>query len=456
MIACVFTGPTLSAAEAGQELHAVFLPPVAQGDVIRVAAMRPRAIGIIDGYFERVPAVWHKEILWAMDQGIHVFGGASMGALRAAELAAFGMEGVGSIYEAFREGVLEDDDEVAVAHAGAEDAYRPASEAMVNIRATLTRAGAAGVVSTASAAAMERAAKALFYPLRTYPAMLAAALDAGVPPQEVSAFETWLAEGRADQKREDAIAMLRAMRRLLETDPPPKRVTFTFEHTEWWDRAQRYAGELITGANDTAEPILLDPVLDELRLDGTAYAEARAGALSRALGLEEARRQGMAVESAVARETADEFRRTHGLHESGSFDAWLKEQGLTPAQFHRLMEDEVLLGWVDRAMDPSIASHLPDHLRVTGQYARLLERVRHKQRMCESRGLLDPGVEDTGLSEADLLTWYFTERLGRPVPDDLEAYAREAGFAHTEALLRAVVLESCFLAFRYGPDAPAS
>ena len=43
-----------------------------------------------------------------------------MGALRAAELHAFGMRGVGRIFEAFRDGELEDDDEVAVVHGPAE------------------------------------------------------------------------------------------------------------------------------------------------------------------------------------------------------------------------------------------------------------------------------------------------------------------------------------------------
>ena len=62
---------------------------------VEVALERPVAIGLIDGYFERVPSVSHKEILWAMSQGIVVIGAASMGALRAAELAPFGMLGVG-------------------------------------------------------------------------------------------------------------------------------------------------------------------------------------------------------------------------------------------------------------------------------------------------------------------------------------------------------------------------
>ena len=92
----------------------------------------PQAIGIIDGYFQWAPAVWHKEILWAIQQGVHVFGAASMGALRAAELAPFGMRGVGRIFEAYRDGVLpgsgdepfEDDDEVAVVHGPAGERVR--------------------------------------------------------------------------------------------------------------------------------------------------------------------------------------------------------------------------------------------------------------------------------------------------------------------------------------------
>ena len=118
------------------------MPPVAQGDVYRAALSRPRAIGIIDGYFSGAPSVWHKEILWAMSEGVPVFGAASMGALRAAELHEFGMRGIGRIFEAFRDGVLEDDDEVAVVHGPAEIGYLPASEAMVNIRATLALAEA--------------------------------------------------------------------------------------------------------------------------------------------------------------------------------------------------------------------------------------------------------------------------------------------------------------------------
>ena len=97
----IFTGPTLSPKEAKSHLDAVYLPPVKLGDIYRIVELfKPIAIGIIDGYFNQVPAVWHKEILWAISRGIQVFGAASMGALRAAELDTLGMIGCGEIYRA--------------------------------------------------------------------------------------------------------------------------------------------------------------------------------------------------------------------------------------------------------------------------------------------------------------------------------------------------------------------
>ena len=242
--AIVFAGPTLSADEVRAALDAVVLPPAAQGDVYRAALGRPRAIGLIDGYFERVPAVSHKEILWAMSRGVHVFGAASMGALRAAELSPFGMVGVGEVFEALRRGELEDDDEVAVAHGPAAQGYRAGSEAMVNIRRTLRAAEAQGLLGEATAAALTGIAKALYYPDRIYPAVLARGAAEGLPEAELGALQAWLPGGRMDQKRLDALAMLRAMREGLAGGLPPKEVSFTFEHTDAWERIQAAADAL--------------------------------------------------------------------------------------------------------------------------------------------------------------------------------------------------------------------
>lgn len=241
MTIIIFTGPTLPPHEAEQLFEASYLPPVSEGDVYRAALGGPRAIGIIDGYFENVPSVWHKEILYAMSRGIPVFGSASMGALRAAELAQFGMEGVGAVFEAYRDGTLEDDDEVAVIHGPAELGYPMLSEAMVNIRRTLSDAEAEGVFMSSTRTSLERIAKDLPYRARIYHAILQRAQESGLPPDEMARFKAWLPNGRVDQKREDAVAMLQAMRDRLRQAPEANAVTYHFEHTTLWEQAKRLA-----------------------------------------------------------------------------------------------------------------------------------------------------------------------------------------------------------------------
>src|SRR5262249_15624446 len=118
MIAILFVGPTLTGRDLALPEGFVVLPPAEQGDIFRATRdLRPTAIGLIDGYFDGAPAVWHKEILWAMAGGVAIYGSASMGALRAAELCSLGMIGVGRIFEAYRDGLLDADDEVALLHA---------------------------------------------------------------------------------------------------------------------------------------------------------------------------------------------------------------------------------------------------------------------------------------------------------------------------------------------------
>jgi hypothetical protein len=236
---CIFTGPTVSPADVRRELQADLRPPAAQGDVYRAALEKPRAIGIIDGYFERVPAVWHKEILWALQCGVRVYGSASIGALRAAELHAFGMRGVGKIFEAFRDGVLEDDDEVAVTHGLAEQGFPLLSEAMVNIRCTFAAAEAAAVLSPSTRVVLERIAKDLYYPERSYPEILRRGGALGIPEDVLAAVGAWLVDNRIDQKREDALAMLRSIRTELSVAQDPHPASFEFQHTTFWNQAVR-------------------------------------------------------------------------------------------------------------------------------------------------------------------------------------------------------------------------
>jgi hypothetical protein len=238
----VFIGPTISPKEALIELKAEYLPPASEGDVYRAVQKQPIAIGIIDGYFQSVPAVRHKEILWAMSRGVHVFGSASMGALRAAELAVFGMEGVGAVFESYRDGILEDDDEVAIAHGPAETGFVALSEAMVNIRQTLRKAEEVGVLSGQLRAELVTIGKQLFYPYRTYSALLRRASDGTKTEIELARLREWLPHGRVNQKRDDAIAMLRLIRECLMKGLSRKEVSYSFEQTASWECVCRNNG----------------------------------------------------------------------------------------------------------------------------------------------------------------------------------------------------------------------
>jgi hypothetical protein len=445
----VFTGPTLKAEEGRALLDAVYLPPVSQGDVYRAARERPWGIAIVDGYFGRVPAVWHKEILWALAEGIHVFGAASMGALRAAELAPFGMEGIGEVFAAFQNGELTDDDEVTIVHGPAASGYRALSEAMVNVRFTLKAAVEAGVVGEGTRRALLARAKSTFYPHRSWAGLLRETTEASESPEtaetpeipEIATLRAWLPDGRVDQKRADARALLAHLASRRQSEPGPKRVSFRFQHTDAWEEARRQAGSrpLDTAAGaDTFPP---DALLDELRHDGERYRIERERALGRALGLEVARLHGLALSPEALDEKVADFRRARGLHAPEALATWLAEQGLTPEGLFRLVRDRSLADRTQAFAEPELGRHLNDRLRESGDYAALAARARAKQEALAARGLDNPSLGDCDLPLPDLWRWYFEERLGRRVPADLDAYARSLDLSGEEALLRAVLRE---------------
>lgn len=240
MNAVIFLGPTLSAGEAGALITAEILPPASQGDIYRaVSTRRPRAVGLIDGLFRDHAAVWHREILWALSQGVHVFGAASMGALRAAELAPFGMRGVGQIFEAYRDGqwpdldgVFEDDDEVAVVHAPPEAGNLSLSDAMVDLRATLAAAGKAGVLPHEAVIALTNEMKRRHFSERNLSALAELAGEAA---------GAWIIAHPERIKQRDAVAMLRAMTIFLASDPAPFCPEFRFIPALVWQRFTRSA-----------------------------------------------------------------------------------------------------------------------------------------------------------------------------------------------------------------------
>ena len=201
----VFLGPSLDRKTAEKILSADYRAPAKRGDLLAAAEEGATIIGLIDGVFHQESAVAHREILTAVKKGVRVVGSSSMGALRAAEMDTLGMVGIGEIYRMYKSGELESDDDVALV-------FDPTSglalsEPLINIRFTLKRAQEEGIIDAAVHDALLASARSLFYPKRTYGAVVTAAGETvdGVTRER---FREWVSANACDQKREDAVGAL--------------------------------------------------------------------------------------------------------------------------------------------------------------------------------------------------------------------------------------------------------
>jgi len=445
LTAIVFVGPTLSTEEVGAFIDAECRPPAAQGDVYRAALERPRCIGIIDGYFDGVPSVWHKEILWAMAQGIEVFGSASMGALRAAELCAFGMKGVGRIFEDFRDGRLEDDDEVAVLHAPAELGFKPLSEPMVSIRATADKAAGAGVLTDELRSVFVGVAKAIPYRDRTWDSIVKAAEDSGVDVRQSKEFQDWLASGRVDAKREDAVAMLKAMASAIEADEPAGPVGYEFEWTDVWNSLTERVGAEGTAAGDSVQL-----VLDELRLDEEQFQQLRQRAALRQLALDQARRQRASSTKSELVDEMSRHRTRNRLMRRQDLTVWLDSNQIDERDYETLLSENRMVEAGSELPPETLARHIVAELKWSGDFASLRRRALDKARVLGDAGRVDNGPGQARPNHLNLVVWHFEQRLDRAIPEDLDAYARSVGLGTRQELYR--VLEREYLYSRLQDD----
>ncbi|MCG2736918.1 MAG: TfuA-related McrA-glycine thioamidation protein [Candidatus Methanoperedenaceae archaeon] len=210
----VYTGTSINHHDAMKILDADYRPPVKRNDIKKLMRNPPDIIGIIDGVFFDSAAVAHREIIEAIRGGVIVVGGGSMGALRASELDSYGMTGVGKIYEMYRDGVLESDDEVAVTFDA--DTMEALSVPLVNVRATLTFAVENGMVTRETSDAILEAAKKLFYPDRNYRNIVSESMKKGIiRDQDQEKLLGFLLEHEVDVKREDAVGVLEKIKGMI-------------------------------------------------------------------------------------------------------------------------------------------------------------------------------------------------------------------------------------------------
>jgi TfuA protein len=217
----IFLGPSLSHEKARKIFDADYRPPARKGDFLRLAAdfdVVEMAIGFVDGVFlQDYPPTPIEVYHLARKNGVLLVGAASLGALRAVELEKFGMVGIGKIFQLYKTGKVNADDEVAVTFASEGD-YRLQSEAMIDIRYNLYLAHKKGVINEKAKSMLVRLAKEIYFPHRKYTYILEEARNRyPMLESEINSFGSYIRSNRKSLKEMDAIRLVKYLKEHYES-----------------------------------------------------------------------------------------------------------------------------------------------------------------------------------------------------------------------------------------------
>ncbi|MCY1154488.1 MAG: putative TfuA domain protein core [Nitrososphaera sp.] len=217
----IFLGPSLSHEKARKIFDADYRPPARKGDFLRLAAdfdVVEMAIGFVDGVFlQDYPPTPIEVYHLARKNGVLLVGAASLGALRAVELEKFGMVGIGKIFQLYKTGKVNADDEVAVTFASEGD-YQLQSEAMIDIRYNLYLAHKKGVINEKAKSMLVRLAKEIYFPHRKYTYILEEARNRyPMLESEINSFGSYIRSNRKSLKEMDAIRLVKYLKEHYES-----------------------------------------------------------------------------------------------------------------------------------------------------------------------------------------------------------------------------------------------
>jgi len=214
----VYLGPTLNREEASKILDADYRDPAKKGDFLRLShtSDEKKYVGFIDGVFlhDYPPSpieVYHL----ATRKNIELIGASSLGALRAVELEKFGMKGIGKIFQLFKNGILNADDEVAVTFVRDKNILQ--SEALIDIRFNLFLAYKKGIITKQTKKRFVKTAKNIYFPFRNYED-IARLTEEQFPSihDELENFRDYILKNRDSLKARDARKLLRYLKTMSE------------------------------------------------------------------------------------------------------------------------------------------------------------------------------------------------------------------------------------------------
>ena len=214
----IYLGPTLSREKAIKILDADYRDPAKKGDFLMLSqdSDEKKYVGFIDGVFlhDYPPSpieVYHL----ATRKNIELIGASSLGALRAVELEKFGMKGIGKIFQLYKNGIINADDEVAVTFVRENNILQ--SEAMIDIRFNLFLAYKKGIITNQTKKRIAKIAKNIYFPFRNYEDIIK--LTHQQFPSiynELESFRSYIQKNRDSLKARDAIKLLKYLKTMSE------------------------------------------------------------------------------------------------------------------------------------------------------------------------------------------------------------------------------------------------
>lgn len=214
----VYLGPTLRKEEALKILDADYRDPAKKGDFLMLSqdSDEKKYVGFIDGVFlHDYPPPPIEVYHLATRKNIELLGASSLGALRAVELEKFGMKGIGKIFQLYKNGIIDADDEVAVTFVRGSNILQ--SEAMIDIRFNLFLAYKKGIITNDTKKRFVKIAKGIYFPFRNYEDIIN--LTQQQYPSihdELENFRAHILQNRDSLKARDAMKLLKYLKTVCE------------------------------------------------------------------------------------------------------------------------------------------------------------------------------------------------------------------------------------------------
>jgi hypothetical protein len=427
----VYLGPSLPLKRAKAILpQAIYRPPARQGDILTdLINFNPDVIILIDAEIRQNLSPWHKEIVYALQYpGVkRVYGAASMGALRAAELDFIGMIGIGQIYQWYKDGVTEDDAEVVVNYTSREGpegtVYYPLTVPLADIRAGVEDYKAAFPDKPAVFDAVSKFFQVMqktFYMDRT-------------PKFCEQTWDNALAihYPYVGQKEIDTIETLtdfRSYKPAPKLVPNPDHLSNAFQALYDRDRRIKVKGKDVPQQHIDSYLLLHNPEYERICWDSAnqELALLLCNALFVTVSLEEVERE------------SNRFQQRCGIETISDFAIMLENNGWTRAEYDRLMVQNARIHKLQHAL--TITKHsrrntraILDYLRTNQAFDYWAIQAAQKETVIEEKGI-DTWAE----INLDIPVWKMLadhlEAEGLDLKCSQEEYLLETGFSNQHEL----------------------